>query len=136
MKLPVAMRLVLLTGPAIIAIAMSNAEREQAHAAPEAAKQAAAPHPVDAASGADGAVLERGTYVAKAADCAGCHTAPEGGAPYAGGLGMGSPFGTIVSSNITPDPRYGIGLYSYDDFAKVLREGVARGGKRLFPAMP
>jgi mono/diheme cytochrome c family protein len=115
---------------------MSNAQREQAHAAPEATKQAAAPYPVDAAWGADEALLERGAYVAKAADCAGCHTAPEGGAPYAGGLGMGSPFGTIVSSNITPDPRYGIGLYSYDDFAKVLREGVARGGKHLYPAMP
>ncbi|MCC8404456.1 cytochrome c [Paraburkholderia sp. MMS20-SJTN17] len=78
----------------------------------------------------------RGAYLAKAADCAGCHTAPQGGAPYAGGLGMASPFGTIVSSNITPDPQYGIGRYTYGDFERALREGVARGGKRLYPAMP
>ena len=49
---------------------------------------------------------------------------------------MASPFGTIVSSNITPDPQYGIGAYSYEDFARTLREGVARGGKHLYPAMP
>jgi mono/diheme cytochrome c family protein len=89
----------------------------------------------DAAS-IDASQLARGEYLAKAADCAGCHTAPQGGAPYAGGLGMGSPFGTIVSSNITPDPRYGIGRYTYEDFERALRKGVARGGKRLYPAMP
>jgi mono/diheme cytochrome c family protein len=86
--------------------------------------------------GLDPAEFERGAYLAKAADCAGCHTAPQGGAPYAGGLGMASPFGTIVSSNITPDPQYGIGRYTYQDFERALREGVARGGKRLYPAMP
>lgn len=91
---------------------------------------------------ASGAPLEpaglvaRGAYLAKAADCAGCHTAAGNGAPYAGGLEMNSPFGTIVSSNITPDKRHGIGNYSYDDFARALREGVAPGGKRLYPAMP
>ena len=84
----------------------------------------------------DAARIARGDYLAKAADCAGCHTAPKGGAPFAGGLGMASPFGTIVSSNITPDPQYGIGAYSYEDFARTLRKGVARGGKHLYPAMP
>jgi mono/diheme cytochrome c family protein len=84
----------------------------------------------------DAALIARGDYLAKAADCAGCHTAPKGGAPFAGGLGLASPFGTIVSSNITPDPQYGIGAYSYDDFARTLHEGVARGGKYLYPAMP
>jgi mono/diheme cytochrome c family protein len=49
---------------------------------------------------------------------------------------MVSPFGTIRSSNITPDPQHGIGRYTYQDFARALREGVARGGKRLYPAMP
>ncbi|SAL86778.1 alcohol dehydrogenase cytochrome c subunit [Caballeronia arvi] len=81
-------------------------------------------------------LLARGEYVAKAADCAGCHTAPLKGRPYAGGLGLTSPFGTIVSSNITPDKQTGIGNYSYEDFARALREGVAPGGKRLYPAMP
>lgn len=81
-------------------------------------------------------LIARGAYLAKAADCAGCHTAAKHGAPYAGGLGMASPFGTIFTSNITPDRETGIGAYSYDDFAKALREGVARGGKPLYPAMP
>jgi mono/diheme cytochrome c family protein len=81
-------------------------------------------------------LITRGEYLAKAADCAGCHTAPMGGAPYAGGLKMTSPFGTIVSSNITPDRRFGIGAYSYADFARALREGIAPGNKRLYPAMP
>ena len=101
-----------------------------------------------AAAGADAnaTLIARGAYLAKAADCAGCHTAApvpaqSGGAPkltvpFAGGLGMSSPFGTIYSSNITPDPVYGIGRYTYDDFARALREGVAPGGKRLYPAMP
>ncbi len=136
MKASLALRLLLLTLPAIVAIAMGNAGRERAQASPNHAKQAVPARAVDASSGANDVLLERGAYIAKAADCAGCHTAPGGGAPYAGGLGMGSPFGTIVTSNITPDPRYGIGRYSYDDFAKALREGVARGGKRLYPAMP
>lgn len=94
----------------------------------------------------DAAQIARGAYLAKAADCAGCHTAaprvtqpgaaPKLAAPFAGGLGMASPFGTIYSSNITPDPDAGIGRYSYDDFARALRDGVAPGGKRLYPAMP
>jgi mono/diheme cytochrome c family protein len=81
------------------------------------------------------ALISQGEYLAKAADCAGCHTAPDG-APYAGRLGMTSPFGTIVSTNITPDKRFGIGGYSYEDFARALRDGVAPGNKRLYPAMP
>ncbi|HEY4297880.1 MAG TPA: cytochrome c, partial [Paraburkholderia sp.] len=93
---------------------------------------------------ADTAAIARGAYLAKAADCAGCHTAapsvPRPGIAsvpppaFAGGLGMASPFGTIYSSNITPDPHAGIGRYSYDDFARALRDGVAPGGKRLYPA--
>ncbi|MFC0398778.1 c-type cytochrome [Paraburkholderia rhizosphaerae] len=112
-----------LTGVALTSIA------QQQEASP-ASRAAAAPQSADAQT------LARGAYVAKAGDCAGCHTAPQGGAPYAGGLRMGSPFGTIVSTNITPDPRYGIGRYTYEEFARALRTGVARGGKRLYPAMP
>ncbi len=94
----------------------------------------------------DAKLIARGEYLAKAADCAGCHTAPPGGpsgkeplhqpAPFAGGLPMGSPFGTIWSSNITPDPVAGIGRYSYDDFERAVRDGVAPGNRRLYPAMP
>ncbi len=84
----------------------------------------------------DAPLIAKGEYIAKAADCAGCHTATGGGAPYAGGLGLASPFGTIVSSNITPDRRYGIGNYSYSDFVKAVRLGTAPGKKHLYPAMP
>lgn len=84
----------------------------------------------------DQAQVARGKYLAQAGDCAGCHTAPKGGAPFAGGLGMASPFGTMYTSNITPDRQHGIGSYSYEDFARTLRTGVAPGGKHLYPAMP
>jgi mono/diheme cytochrome c family protein len=88
-----------------------------------------------ATAATDRETLQRGAYVAKVGDCAGCHTAVKG-KPYAGGLGLASPFGTIMSSNITPDRQYGIGQYTYEEFARALRKGVARGGKRLYPAMP
>ena len=84
---------------------------------------------------AQAALIERGAYLAKAGDCAGCHTAPHGGS-LAGGLPINSPFGTIYSSNITPDAQTGIGRYSFDDFVHAMREGVAPGGKWLYPAMP
>ncbi|VTU17594.1 Gluconate 2-dehydrogenase cytochrome c subunit precursor [Variovorax sp. SRS16] len=83
---------------------------------------------------ADG-LLERGRYLAQAGDCVSCHTVP-GGAPFAGGLKMKTPFGTIVSTNITPDPQGGIGDYSEADFARAVREGVGKGGFHLYPAMP
>ena len=115
-----------------------------------AAQPTPAPAPVsDGAGGAqaaDAALIAKGAYLAKAADCAGCHTArpaahgtgrpPDRPAPFAGGLPLASPFGTIWSSNVTPDPHAGIGRYTYDDFARALRDGIARGGKRLYPAMP
>jgi len=79
--------------------------------------------------------VERGRYLARVADCVSCHTAP-GGVPFAGGLSMQTPFGTVVSTNITPDPDAGIGNYTEADFANALRKGVAKGGHRLYPAMP
>ncbi len=80
-------------------------------------------------------VVARGKYLAEAADCAACHTAP-GGAPFAGGLAMESGFGTIYATNITPDPDYGIGRWSADDFWRALHDGVRRDGQQLYPAMP
>lgn len=80
-------------------------------------------------------VVARGKYLAEAADCAACHTAP-GGAPFAGGLAMQSGFGTIYATNITPDPDDGIGRWNADDFWRALHEGVRRDGYQLYPAMP
>src|SRR5277367_5759551 len=71
--------------------------------------RAEAAHAEDAASGAAG-LTERGAYLAKAADCGACHTAPHG-KPFAGGLAISSPVGTIYSTNITPSVAYGIGRY-------------------------
>lgn len=76
-----------------------------------------------------------GEYIAKAGDCTACHTAP-GAAPFSGGLKLNSPLGAIYSTNITPDKETGIGNYDYDDFAKALRQGIAKDGHHLYPAMP
>ncbi|MDR3017262.1 MAG: cytochrome c [Delftia acidovorans] len=86
------------------------------------------------APAADGAVA-RGAYLARLGDCVACHTTP-GGQPFAGGLPMESPIGTIYSSNITPDEATGIGGYSFEDFDRAVRHGVARGKGSLYPAMP
>ncbi|MGH8352099.1 MAG: cytochrome c [Pseudomonas sp.] len=83
----------------------------------------------------DPAQLERGAYLARAGDCAACHTAP-GGEPYAGGRALQTPLGTLYSSNISPDPKTGIGSYSFADFDRAVRLGVAKGGLRLYPVMP
>ena len=80
-------------------------------------------------------MVTRGRYLAEAADCAACHSAP-GRAPFAGGLPMQSGFGTIYATNITPDPDDGIGRWSAEDFWRALHDGVRRDGRQLYPAMP
>jgi nicotinate dehydrogenase subunit B len=81
------------------------------------------------------ATLERGRQIALAGDCAVCHTAP-GGQKNAGGFALETPFGTIYSTNITPDPETGIGLWSYAAFERAMRKGIARDGAHLYPAFP
>ena len=80
-------------------------------------------------------LIERGEYLARAADCAACHTA-EGGTPYAGGRAFVLPFGTLYSTNITPDQQTGIGKYSDADFLNAVHRGVGPNAKKLYPAMP
>ncbi|GGZ83611.1 alcohol dehydrogenase [Ignatzschineria indica] len=80
-------------------------------------------------------ILAKGEYIAQLADCAACHTAP-GGANYAGGLAIDSPFGTIYSMNITPDMETGIGAYSLADFKNAVQRGIRKDGSALYPAMP
>lgn len=84
---------------------------------------------------ATASLVERGEYLAKAADCMVCHTAA-GGKQYAGGLGFKLPFGMLYSTNITPDKETGIGNYSEQDFLNAMHRGVRRDGARLYPAMP
>ncbi|MDK2375779.1 c-type cytochrome [Serratia fonticola] len=79
--------------------------------------------------------IARGRYLTQAADCAACHTAA-GGAPLAGGYPLDTPFGTIYGSNLTPSADQGIGRWTKDDFFQALTQGVAPGGRHLYPAMP
>ncbi len=87
------------------------------------------------AAQADSALIARGNYVAQLGDCVACHTAPKGAA-MAGGLELKTPMGTIYSTNITPDPETGIGKYSFEQFDRAMRTGVAADGHNLYPAMP
>jgi mono/diheme cytochrome c family protein len=80
-------------------------------------------------------VVRRGEYLARAADCEACHTA-KGGTPYAGGLALVLPFGTLYSTNITPDKETGIGAYRDADFLNAVHKGIGLGDERLYPAMP
>lgn len=81
------------------------------------------------------ALIARGAYLTRAADCAACHTMA-GGKDFAGGLPFKLPFGTIYAPNITPDPRHGIGAWSDAEFVRALRQGVGRHGEDLYPAFP
>jgi mono/diheme cytochrome c family protein len=80
-------------------------------------------------------LIARGKYLALAADCNSCHTAP-GGAPFAGGAPLKSAFGTLYGANITSDVETGIGSWSRADFERALRVGVRKDGAYLYPAMP
>jgi len=79
--------------------------------------------------------IERGRYLVAAGDCAACHT-DERGKPFAGGRAVPTPFGTIYSTNITPDGETGIGNWTSDDFYRAMHEGIAPGGEHLYPAFP
>jgi mono/diheme cytochrome c family protein len=81
------------------------------------------------------ALLARGEYLARAADCVACHTAP-GGKPYAGGLPFKLPFGTLYAPNITPDGDTGIGQWSDAEFVRAMHHGVGKAGEDLYPAFP
>ena len=84
---------------------------------------------------AQASLVERGAYLARAADCEACHTTQDG-KPYAGGLPFKLPFGTLHSTNITPDKETGIGNYSDQDFLNAVHRGIRHDGARLYPAMP
>jgi len=79
--------------------------------------------------------VARGAYLARAGNCAACHTT-RGGAAYAGGLGLATPFGTVFASNLTPDPQTGLGLWSAQTFWRAMHHGRAPDGRLLYPAFP
>jgi len=83
----------------------------------------------------DPALVIQGARLAAIGNCATCHTS-QSGKPFAGGLALATPFGTIYSTNITPDPDTGIGRWSGADFLRAMHEGVDRAGHDLYPAFP
>jgi mono/diheme cytochrome c family protein len=84
----------------------------------------------------DFASIERGRYLAHVADCGSCHTIPGSDHPFSGGRPIETPFGTLLSPNITPDRDTGIGAWTADEFDAAVRHGRRRDGARLYPAMP
>lgn len=87
----------------------------------------------DTLAGAD--LVKRGEYLTRAGDCVACHTADKS-RPFAGGLPISTPFGTIYTPNITSDPDTGIGRWSDGDFVRAMHEGIGKSGERLYPAFP
>jgi mono/diheme cytochrome c family protein len=81
------------------------------------------------------AQIERGQYLARAGSCASCHTA-RGGAPFAGGFAIATPFGTVYASNLTPDDKTGLGRWNADHFWRALHNGRSKDGHLLYPAFP
>ena len=81
------------------------------------------------------AQLRRGQYLVAAGDCLSCHLR-EGGEPFAGGLGLNTPFGAIYTSNITPDRQTGIGAWTGDQFYRAMHDGKGAHGENLYPAFP
>ncbi|MCU1338757.1 MAG: Gluconate 2-dehydrogenase (acceptor) [Bryobacterales bacterium] len=79
--------------------------------------------------------IAKGEVLSAVGHCVSCHTRP-GGQPFAGGYGVNTPFGIIYGSNITPDPKTGIGLWSLEAFARAMHEGVSQDGSHLFAAFP
>jgi mono/diheme cytochrome c family protein len=99
---------------------------------PPPVSTAAAPIP---AATAEDSLVAKGLYLATIGDCVSCHTRP-GGAAFAGGLPLKTPFGTIYTANITPDKDSGIGGWSEEQLARAMREGLDDDGNHLYPAFP
>jgi mono/diheme cytochrome c family protein len=87
------------------------------------------------AQAASSAEVANGEYLARAGDCIACHTRPEGQL-FAGGRPMPTPFGTLYTSNITPDNETGIGKWNADQFYQMMHTGRFPDGGLLYPAMP
>src|SRR6185312_8325713 len=80
--------------------------------------------------------VAKGRYLTAVADCVACHTVPNSGRLFAGGRPIETPFGILVSPNITPDRDTGIGVWTDEQFDNAVRHGIRPDGSRLYPAMP
>lgn len=131
-------KLALLKGTAILgalllllaaAVAYLNVRGEEPIEAADAHATAPSSTPVSAEQ------LARGRYLTQVGNCAGCHTR-QGGAPFAGGRGLATPFGTVYTSNLTPDPDTGLGRWSAAEFWRAMHHGRSKDGRLLTPAFP
>ena len=81
------------------------------------------------------ALVQRGEYLARVGNCMACHTV-QGGAPFAGGRGIETPFGVVYSSNLTPDKATGLGAWTSAEFWRAMHNGRGKDGRLLYPAFP
>jgi len=88
-----------------------------------------------AAQNQDFSLIERGRYLTGMGDCVACHSAP-GGKPFAGGRTIETPFGNLLSPNLTPDRETGLGAWTDAEFLRAMHEGRGRAGEHLYPAFP
>ena len=123
--------------PHAVAQVTRESVAEKFYAAPPFATGGRVTSPIQepALLNADNPLVKQGQYLARAGDCIGCHTRP-GGAPFAGGLPLKTPFGVIISTNITPEKQDGIGNYTQAQFNRLMREGILDTGHNIYPAMP
>ena len=87
------------------------------------------------ADGPNAAQLRQGQYLARVGDCLSCHL-HAGGEPFAGGLGLNTPFGVIYTSNISSDSHQGIGNWTPDQFYRAMHDGIGGHDQHLYPAFP
>jgi mono/diheme cytochrome c family protein len=127
---PVCIAVTLVAGVIIGVLFAPTTQAEGSAQVPTATSSALASAP----PGAD-PTITRGKYLADAGNCVSCHTRP-GGAPFSGGVPFTTKLGTIYSSNITPDNATGIGRWNVEDFRRAMHDGIAPGGRHLFPAFP
>ncbi|WP_244641984.1 c-type cytochrome [Chelatococcus reniformis] len=120
----------------VVSMALGSGAQAWAQGAPSAgapAQPAAGGAPAGALD--DAALVARGEYLARLGDCMPCHTRDKA-KPYAGGLGLATPFGTLYSVNITSDPKTGIGSWTFGDFKNAVHGGIRKDGAFLYPGMP
>jgi mono/diheme cytochrome c family protein len=120
---------------AVLALAITGVSFHTLIESAQAQTAATEPMVVQRDTLAGAALIKRGEYLARAGDCVACHTADKG-RPFAGGLPINTPFGTLYTPNITSDPDTGIGRWSDTDFLRAMHEGIGKSGERLYPAFP
>ncbi len=125
-------------GFALVAALVGGAVADEPPASPAkaAGPAAAGTSPVEATVRPDAAAqIAAGRYLVRIGDCAGCHALP-GTTALAGGRAIPTPFGAVYSTNLTPDPKTGLGDWNADDFWRALHEGKSKEGRLLYPAFP